>query len=415
MEHVAVTIVRSRKSRVLAMGFAMCPLGFVFGFINTAIPILLAAQNVSVHVIANVSVIAFLPTSLGFLLCPILDVRFTRRFYIIACALLSGLTLAAAVMEYRHLILFTALSTVSCTGAVFYGNALGAWQVDALHSDDFGWLGTWTNIGNLGAAGTFGSLAVHLIRWLPLPLAAGLLGAIILLPLVLLVIFPAPIIPHRTAADTFRTLFRDIYLLLRQPACLLGLAAFLLPCSCFALSNLFSGLGADFNAPESYVANISGIGVAIACSLGTLLGGVLCSRYSRGVVYVAIGLGGAACAIGMMLTPHTVMVFTVGMLAYSFFQGVNFTAFTSFMLDLTGKHNPLAATQIAVLTAAANVPILYMAFFDGHAHDRYGLNAMFAVDAGASIAAAALLLYLFRKFHIGKGPLTQPDAVIAAS
>jgi hypothetical protein len=68
-----------------------------------------------------------------------------------------------------------------------------------------------------------------------------------------------------------------------------------------------------------------------------------------------------------------------------------------------------------VLTAAANVPILYMAFFDGHAHDRYGLNAMFAVDAGASVVAGTLLLFLFRKFHIGKGPLTQPESVIAVS
>lgn len=397
------------------MGFAMAPLGFIYGFINTAMPILLAAQKTSVAVISNVSVIAFLPTSVAFLICPILDVRFTRRFYIVAIALLSGVALAAAVMAYQHLILFTALATLACVGAVMYGNALGGWQVDALHSDDFGWLGAWTNIANLGAAGCFGSLSVHLIRTLPLPLAAGLLGAAIMLPLALLVYFPAPVKPSRSAAETFHSFFRDIFLLLKQRAVLLGLAAFLLPCSSFALSNLFSGLGNDFRAPESYVANITGVGVAIACSLGTLVGGVLCSRYSRGMVYVAIGLGGAACDLFMLLMPHTLLIFSMGLLAYSFFQGINFTAFTAFLLDLTGKKNPLAVTQISILTALVNLPILYIALLDGHVHDRFGLNAMFAVDAGTTVVAGIALILLFRKFHIGKGPLTQPDRVVGAS
>ena len=244
MEHAPT---QSNRKHVLAMGFAMCPLGFIFGFINTAMPILLAAQNTPVHIIANVSVIAFLPTSLGFVLCPVLDVRFTRRFYMIVCALLGGLSLAAAVMEYQHIIAFTALATFSCTAAVMYGNALGGWSVDALPSSDYGWLGAWGNVANLGAAGCFGSLTVFLIRGLALPVAAGLVGAIILLPLALLVFFPAPVLPHRSIEETFHTFFRDIFKLLGQRSVLLGLAAFLLPASCFALSNLFSGPNSVYN------------------------------------------------------------------------------------------------------------------------------------------------------------------------
>lgn len=404
-----------KRSQLLAMGFAMAPLGFIFGFINTAMPILLAAQNVPVHIIANVSVIAFLPTSLAFLICPILDVRFTRRFYIVACAIVSALSLAATILEYQHIVLFTALITFSCTSIVLYGNALAGWTVDALPSSDFGWLGSWTNIANLGAAGVFGAFTVHLVRALPLVVAATLLAAVLLLPLTLLVAFPKPIPPHRTAAETFRSLFRDISRLLGQRACLLGLAAFMLPSSCFALANLVSGLGKDFHAPESYVANMTGIGVAVACSIGTLIGAPLCNRFSRGHVYVIIGMGGAFCSIGMMLAPHTLTSFTVDLIAYNILQGITYTAFTAFSLDLTGKNNPLAATQLAILTASANLPILYMSYLEGHAHDRFGLNAMFAVDAAGSIVAGTLLLLLFRRFHIGKGPLTQPEIVIAAS
>jgi PAT family beta-lactamase induction signal transducer AmpG len=414
MEHVPPLAVR-RRSQLLAMGFAMAPLGFVFGFLYTAVPILLAAQNIPVHIIENAVVVALLPTSIGFLICPILDVRFTRRFYIVVCAIVSALALGTAVMEYRHLVLFTALATLSCTSAVLLGNALNGWIVDALPSSDFGWMGTWTNIANLGAAGVFGSFSVHLIRSLPLPAAAALLAAVVLLPLVLLAAFPEPVQPHRTGAETFRTLFRDIRRLLGQRACLLGLAAFLLPTSCFALTNLFSALGKDFHAPESYVANMTGVGVAIACSIGTLVGAPLCNRFSRGHIYVVVGFAGALCSTVMIFVPHTLTTFTVDLLAYNFVQGINYTAFSAFSLDLTGKHNPLAATQISVLTASANLPILYMSYFEGHAHDRFGLNAMFAIDAGASIAAATLLLYLFHRFHIGKGPLVQPDAAVGAS
>ena len=59
-----------------AMGFALAPLGFYYGFISAAMPILLSARNVSVSEISRVSAIAFSPTFWAFLLCPILDVRF---------------------------------------------------------------------------------------------------------------------------------------------------------------------------------------------------------------------------------------------------------------------------------------------------------------------------------------------------
>jgi PAT family beta-lactamase induction signal transducer AmpG len=368
---------------------------------------------VPVHIIANVSVIGFLPSSVAFVLCPILDVRFTRRVYLIATAIASAACLGGAVLELHHLVAFTTLMTLGCVGAVFYGNALGGWQVDTLHTDDFGWLGAWVNIANLGAAGSFGTLSIHIIRTLPPMAAAVVIGCIVLLPLVLLLWFPEPMQPTRTAVETFRSLFHDIYHLMKQRAVLLGLAAFLLPESCFGLSNLFSGLGADFHATESYMATMSGVGVAVACSIGTLAGGWLCSRYARGYVYAGIGVGGALCTVGMIFVPHTEMSFTVGMLMYCFFQGINFVGFTSFTLDLTGKNNPLAATQISVLTAAANVPILYMAFLDGHAHDRWGVNGMLAVDAIATVVFAAIVLTLFRRFHVGRGELVHPDAAIA--
>ena len=70
-----------------AMGLAIAPLGFYFGFISTAMPILLAAQASRSGKIAKVSAVAFSPTFWAFLLCPILDVRFSKRDL---CAVLRG-------------------------------------------------------------------------------------------------------------------------------------------------------------------------------------------------------------------------------------------------------------------------------------------------------------------------------------
>lgn len=66
------------------MGLALAPMGFYFGFNSTGLPILLAAQGVPLDKIAYVSAIGFSPTFWAFLLCPILDVRFSKRAYAVA-------------------------------------------------------------------------------------------------------------------------------------------------------------------------------------------------------------------------------------------------------------------------------------------------------------------------------------------
>ena len=70
--------------------------------------------------------------------------RWPRILLFVACAIVSALSLAAAIFEYQHIVVFTALITFCCTAVVLYGNALAGWTVDALPSSDFGWLGSFT-------------------------------------------------------------------------------------------------------------------------------------------------------------------------------------------------------------------------------------------------------------------------------
>jgi hypothetical protein len=383
------------------MGLAIAPLGFCFGFISTAMPILLAAKGVSVGKIAEVSAIEFSPSFWAFLLCPILDCRFSKRAYALFFACVTAICIGVSVLLTANLVAFTAVVTAGCAAAVIFGNTHGGWMPDVIEERHYSQVGGTSNIANLGAAGLFATLTVILVRTLPLQLAALLLGLTILAPTLMLFFIPNPAKPTRGVAEMFGSFFADLYRVCKRPGCILGLICFLSPTACFALTNLFSGMGEDFHTPESAVTALNGTGVAIVCSVGCLTGIWFCSRYLRRTVYVAAGFGGAAAALAMIWLPHTLTFYAAGVLIYNFFQGINYTAFTAFELEIVGPGNPLASTQIALLTAASNLPISYMTAVDGHFHTTQGLRGMLAVDGITSIVVGTALLLVFRRLGIG--------------
>jgi MFS transporter, PAT family, beta-lactamase induction signal transducer AmpG len=392
-----------------AMGLALAPLGFYFGFISTAMPILLAAHGVPLGKISEVSAWGFSPSFWAFLLCPILDVKFSKRTYALFFAVVAAVCLGVSTLLTSNLVAFTVVLTVGCAAAVIFGNAHGGWMPDVIEDKHYSAVGGTSNIANLGAAGLFAWLAIGVMRSKPALVAAVLLGLTVLAPTVLLLFIPAPARPVRGAAEVFANFFHDLYRVCRTRNCLFGLMCFVSPTACFALTNLFSGMGADFHSSEEWVTRINGPLVAIVCSTGCLVGIWLCSLFVRRTIYVVAGFGGAAAAVAMIWMPHTLAFFAVGVLTYNFFQGINYTAFTAFEFEIVGPGNPLASTQIALLTASANLPISYMTAVDGHFYTKHGLPGLLSVDAAASVAMGVVLLLVFRKI----APRRVVDAVPA--
>ena len=384
-----------------AMGLAAAPLGFYFGFISTATPILLSAKGVPLGKIAWISGWGFSPSFWAFLLCPILDVKFSKRTYALVFAAIAAVCLYACSLLTAHLIAFTIVLTAGCTAAVIFGNAHGGWMPDVIRDEHYSQVGGTSNIANLGAAGLFAWLAVTLMRTLPEHTAALILALIVFAPTILLFFIPLPAKPTRSAHQVFSTFFADLYRVCKTRRCLFGLMCFLSPAACFALTNLFSGMGADFHSSEEWVKGINGPLVALVCSLGCLVGIWFCSRFLRRTVYVVAGFGGAAAALSLIWVPHLLPFYAAGVLAYNFFQGINYTAFSAFEYEIVGPGNPLAATQMALLTATGNLPISYMTVVDGHFYTTHGLTGMLLVDAGASITVGILLLLVFRKMAQG--------------
>jgi MFS transporter, PAT family, beta-lactamase induction signal transducer AmpG len=397
-----------------AMGLAIAPLGFYFGFISTAMPILLSAKGVSVDEISKVSFIGFSPSFWAFLLCPILDVRFSKRAYALVFAAISAVCLGICTLLTGNVAVFTMVLTTGCAAAVMFGNAHGGWMPDVIRDKHYSQVGGTSNIANLGAAGAFAAVAVAVVRTVPPAIAAWLLAVLVIAPTVMLIFIPLPAKPTRGIAEVFGSFFGDLYRVCKTRNCLLGLVCFLSPTACFALTNLFSSLGKDFHASEWWVTALNGPLVAVFCSLGCLAGIWICSRFPRRTVYVVAGFGGATAALAMIWMPHTLVYFVIGVLGYNFFQGINYTAFTAFEFEIVGPGNPLASTQIALLTAASNAPISYMTRIDGHFHGRHGLSGMLAVDGLTSIAVGMTLLLLFRWLGVGRARGPMDSEVVLA-
>ncbi len=384
-----------RKLPAWALGLAFAPLGFYYGFVTTALPILLTGQGVSVGEVATVSSLAFSPTWCGFLLTPVLEIWLSRKQWAVLWVVAAAACLFGVVFSFGHIALLTVLLVAGCEAIVLFSGALGAWVSEVVEEESRNGLGASMNVANLGAAGSFGALAVVMIRKTPLPVAAATLAVLMVLPMALLVLFPDEAAQKRSVGDVFGRFFHDLKLVWGRREVGLGMLAFLLPESCFALTNLFSGLGRDFQTPEGWVTAIGGAGVAIACSIGCLVGVPLCSRYSRRRIYLATGIGGSVFVVGLMLTSHTLLAFAIGVLGYNFVQGINYTSFSAWQVQLVGANNPQGAMQFAVFAAAANLPITYMTLIEGRGYAAWGLRGMFGIDAVTSVVMGVTLLFVF--------------------
>ena len=73
------------------MGLANLPYGMYGALTLITVPQLLAARHVPEPTIASITAAAMIPTFCGFLLAPIIDVRFSRRSYALVFGVLSAL------------------------------------------------------------------------------------------------------------------------------------------------------------------------------------------------------------------------------------------------------------------------------------------------------------------------------------
>ena len=95
---------------------------------------------------------------------------------------------------------------------------------------------------------------------------------------------------------------RDLWSTAKSREGFTGVVICLLPVGCGALTNLFSGMAADYDAPQRLVEIVNGLGGGISSALGALVGGWLADRMNRRLAYGLSGVLTALTAIGIAMT-----------------------------------------------------------------------------------------------------------------
>ena len=400
-----------RRSPAWLVGITYLPFGLYLGFIIISLQLLLTARGLAVDHIALLQLISLIPSYSSFVLTPLADCGLQRRTWAVIFAAIAAFCLGAgsllmnaAVAGHATPLALTLL--VGMFAAQLYSSTMGGMTPNLVDERDTGTVSAWLNVANLGGTGLGGTIGILIVQHLARPTAALALAAEIFAPcLLLFVMAREPRIP-RAFAETMRGLFRDIWAVSRNRAALIGFLIFMVPAATFAAQNLFSGLGRDFHASDNQVTWIVGIGNAITCSLGAFLGGWLCNRMDRRILFVLTGVVAATATLGMAFGARTATVFLAGVTLYNMLAGVNYAAASAVAFDIMGIQNPLAATQYAMLMAACNVAISTVLWGDSRGYRAHGAKGALIADAAFSLITGTIMLAVI-KLYGGSGKRTQ--------
>jgi PAT family beta-lactamase induction signal transducer AmpG len=396
---------------VWLMGLTNAVFGMYGGIIVISVPQLLNARHVPETTIAAMTAVTLSPGFWSFLVSPVLDVRFSRRWYSVATAVSAAVLLVVALFNLDHLALVEVLLVAGYFFANLYQSALGGWLASITTTAEENRLSVWVTIGNLGGGGAMAVATGELVRNLSPGMSALLLGAVVLLPTAVFPWMPAPGPDRRPAGESFRHFFGEVVGLVRRREVLIAIVLFMAPAATFSLTNFLSGIGSDFHASSHFVGAVGGGGVVLGGIVGCLLFRLIDRLLPLRLLYLAIGAMGAMCTFALILFPRTPAAFAIALIGENVFQGLAITASTAISFETIGRANPLAATTYCLLVSAFNIPITYMLFVDGSGYARGGVAGAYAADAASSLIASlllgALLIWIARRRSLGPLALTE--------
>jgi PAT family beta-lactamase induction signal transducer AmpG len=384
----------ARRPPVWLLGLTNALFGMYGGILVIAVPQLLSARQVAEATIAGMTAAAISPGFWTFLVSPVLDVRFSRRWYSVVTALLSALLLALALTNLENLVLVEILLVAGFFFANLYQSALGGWLSSIITGDEEHALSVWVTIANISGGGAMAMMTGEIVQHLSATAAALVLAAIILLPTVIFCWMPAPGPDRRLARESFSQFFADVISLLKRREILIAIVLFIAPASTFSLVNILGGLGNDFHTSTHFVGLVGGAGVLVAgiagCLMFPLVDRLLPVRY----LYLAIGVVGSIFTLLLLALPRTPWAFAAALIGENVFQSLSITASTAITFATIGRGNAFAATTYCLMVSAFNVANTYMLVVDGWGYAWRGVAGTYVVDACASLSACLLLSLL---------------------
>ena len=373
------------------MGLMNLSYGLYGGVVAFAVPQILGDRNFPEAAIAGLTAVAFSPGFWAFLFSPGLDVRFSRRWYAVALAIVASLTLVVAFLNLDHLALLETVLTVGFFAIYLYQSALGGWLSSITSGEEEKTVSVWMTIGNVGGFGAMAICCNQLARHLSPLTVALVLGVSILVPTLAFPFMQAPSPDRRLARESFSQFFADLVTLVKRREVLVAIVLFAAPAGTFSLTNFLGGRGSDFHASPGFVGLVGGIGVSAGGIVGCLVFPALSRLMPLRPLYLSVGFVGALCTFGLMLLPHTPTSYAIVLIAENLFQSLAITTSIAVTFEAIGRGNPLASTTFCFITSAYSVPISYMLYVDAFGFDRGGISGSLAIDALTGTVASALL------------------------
>ncbi len=374
------------------------------GIMVISVPQLLSARQVPEATIAAMTAVMISPGIWAFLASPLLDVRFSRRWYSLVTAAAAATSLVLALLNMDHLVLVEIFLVAGYFFANLYQSALGGWLSTIVSAEQENTLSAWVTIGNIAGGGAMAVTVGELVQNLSPTAAAVLLGLIVMLPTLVFAWMPAPGPDRRLAKESFAQFFGEVVSLLKKREILVAILLFAAPAATFSLTNFLSGLAHDFHASNHFVGLVGGAGVLLGGVCGCLIFPLIDKLLPLRFLYLAIGVAGATFTLLLLLFPLNPAAFAVAMIGENLFQALAITASTAIAFETIGRDNPLAATTFCLVISAYNIPISYMLFVDGAGYGWRGVAGSYAADAavtmGSSLLLGALLIWLARKKEI---------------
>jgi MFS transporter, PAT family, beta-lactamase induction signal transducer AmpG len=380
-----------RRVPIWAMGLTNALFGMYGGILVISVPQLLNARQVPEATIAAMTAVMISPGFWTFLVSPVLDVRFSRRWYSVMTAVIAAALLSLALLNLDRLALVEGLLVPGFFFANLYQSALGGWLSSITLPEEKHSLSVWITIANISGGGAMAMITGEIVQRLSPTAAALLLGGSVLVPTLIFPWMQAPGPDRRLARESFPQFFSEVLNILKRREVLIAIVLFIAPAATFSLVNLLGGLGSDFHASTHFVGLVGGAGVMtggiVGCLIFPLIDRLLPLRY----LYLAIGISGSVFTLALILLPQTPATFAVALIGENVFQSAAIVASTAIAFETIGLDNPFAATTYCLMISAFNIANTYMLIVDGWGYSRNGVAGSYATDAFVSVVACLLL------------------------
>jgi MFS family permease len=379
-------------------GITNIPYGVAGNYAGIAVPFLLRKAGLPIETIAVVGGLALLPAAYQLFWAPVLDLGIRRRSWLILCATLGSVCLAATLLIKvpQHLFEYQAFLIAGQLLVGLVASCNGALVSTTVDPAKRGQAAGWVNAANLGAAALGGGLVLTLANAVSMQAAAIGVFLCTFLPAIAALAIPEPPPMKDPLLEHLQNMRREVWRAVSARRGWTGLLFCVSPVGTVALTQIFSGVGTDYHVSSSVVEWVNGYGGGFVTAAGALASGFILDRTDKRKLYILAGVLTAVCCVAMALAPIAPATYVVGILFYLLIAGLAYASFSAVVYEIVGTAGSTASTLYSVFPAAGNQAIAYTLVVDGLANKAMGVRGLLWADAGMNIAGVIALLFLIR-------------------